>query len=154
VPSRAHARLARKSPGEGRPRYERRRLGAALGRHTLPTLAGGHRGGEIELYTSPALLAELAAVLARRHLASRLQAQRSSVEQALGLYAELAIRVSPVSTPRVVPRDVDDDQVIAAALAAQADLIVSSDADPLSLESFQNIAILTPAKAVQRIRPA
>jgi predicted nucleic acid-binding protein len=37
--------------------------------------------------------------------------------------------VSPLITPRVVPRDVDDDHVIAAALGAGADLVVSGDAD-------------------------
>ena len=76
--------------------------------------------GDIELYTSPALLTELSEVLARPHLTSRLQSQRSSVEPALALYAELAVVVSPLVAPRAVPRDVDDDRVIAAAAAAQA----------------------------------
>ena len=55
--------------------------------------------GEIELYTSPALLAELATMLARRHLAPRPQAQHSSVEQALGL-----MRSSPSACRRSRPR--------------------------------------------------
>lgn len=42
-------------------------------------------------------------------------------------------------------------QVIAAALAARADFIVSGDADLLSLSSFESIAIVTPAEAVARI---
>lgn len=56
--------------------------------------------------------------------------------------------------PRHVPkvsRDPDDDQVLACALAAQADLIVSGDADLLDLKSFQGIPILTAARAVERI---
>jgi predicted nucleic acid-binding protein len=48
-----------------------------------------------------------------------------------------------------VPRDADDDQVIAAALAAQADLIVSGDNDLLSLGQYQGITIVMPAQAVQ-----
>lgn len=76
--------------------------------------------GYVELFTSPVLLAELRGVLAREHLASRLAKQRSSVEQAIGFYGELAISVSPLVTPRAVPRDADDDHVIAAALAAKA----------------------------------
>lgn len=107
--------------------------------------------GDIELYTSPALLAELAGVLGRPHLASRLQAQRSSVEQALGLYGELAISVSPLAVPRAVPRDADDDQVIAVALAARADLVVSGDADLLSLGRFDGIPIVTAAQAAQLV---
>ena len=82
--------------------------------------------GDVELVTSPALLAELRDVLGREHLASRLATQRSSVEQAIAFYADLAIRVSPLSTPRVVPGDVDDDHVIAAAVAG-------TDYDPTTL---------------------
>lgn len=36
-------------------------------------------------------------------------------------YVEVIDLVSPVFTPRVVPNDADDDQVIAAAVAAHAD---------------------------------
>jgi putative PIN family toxin of toxin-antitoxin system len=104
--------------------------------------------GDIELFTSPALLAELRGVLAREHLASRLVKQRSSVEQAIGLYGELAISVSSLITPRAVPRDQDDDQVIAAAIAAGADLIVSGDADLLSVGRYEGVAIVSAAEAV------
>jgi putative PIN family toxin of toxin-antitoxin system len=107
--------------------------------------------GDIELVTSPALLAELRGVLARAHLASRLSKQRSSVEQAINLYGELAISVSPLATPRAVPRDEDDDHVIAAALAAGADLLVSGDADLLSMGSHEGIAIVSVVEAVRRI---
>ncbi len=57
--------------------------------------------GEVELVISPELLAELRRVLAREHLASHLAKQRSSVDQAVGLYGELAISVSALSTPRI-----------------------------------------------------
>lgn len=107
--------------------------------------------GDIELYTTTALLAELRTVFERAHLVSRLQAQRSSVEQAIAHYGELAISVSPLSTPRVVPGDADDDHVIAAALAAKADLVVSGDRHLLSMQSYQGIGIVSVAQAVQRI---
>jgi putative PIN family toxin of toxin-antitoxin system len=107
--------------------------------------------GDIELYTSPMLLSELREVLGREHLASRLATQRSSVDTAFALYAELAISVSPLATPRVVPDDVDDDHVIAAALAANADLVVSGDRHLLSVGSHQGIGIVEPVEAVKRI---
>lgn len=107
--------------------------------------------GNIELFTSPTLQHELRSVLARAHLAFRLANQRSSVEQAIALYGELAVSVSPLSTPRVVARDADDDHVIAAALAANAELVVSGDDDLLSIGSIENISIVTAAQAVQRI---
>lgn len=107
--------------------------------------------GEIELYASPALLLELREVLGRPHLASRLAPQRSSVEQAIRHYGELAISVSPLSTPRAVPGDADDDHVIAAALAARADPLVSGDRHLLSMGSYQGLAIVSVAEAVRRI---
>ena len=107
--------------------------------------------GGVELFSSPMLLAELNRVLAREHLSSCLAKQASSAEQAIGFYGELAISVSPLVTPRAVPRDADDDHVIAAALAAGADLVVSGDADLLSLGSFEGIAIVTASAALARI---
>ncbi|MCG3186410.1 MAG: hypothetical protein IOMNBAOH_00967 [Rhodocyclaceae bacterium] len=105
--------------------------------------------GEIELFTSPVLLAELREVLSREHLAARLVEQRSSVEEAIALYGELAIRVSPLATPRAVPNDADDDHVVAVAVAARADLIVSGDkAHLIPLGSVEGIPIVSPAQAV------
>ncbi len=105
--------------------------------------------GDLVLCTSPALLAELLAVLTREHLGSRLQRQRASVDEAVTLYAAMAVCVSPTTIPRVVPGDADDDQVIAAAVAAGADLLVSGDRHLLRLGSHQNIRIVTPAVAVR-----
>lgn len=110
--------------------------------------------GDVELVASPALLAELRDVLGRENIASRLAAQRSTVEQAIGFYGELAIRVSPLATPRVVPGDVDDDHVIAAAVAGDADLVVSGDRHLLSMGSHQGIGIVNAAEAVRRVEGA
>ena len=52
---------------------------------------------------------------------------------------------------QAVSRDADDDHVLACAIAAQADLIVSGDEHLLSLKIHQNIPILTPAEALRRI---
>lgn len=47
--------------------------------------------------------------------------------------------------------DAAEDQVLAAALAAQADLIVSGDAHLLDLKSFNGIEIVATSIAVERI---
>ena len=86
-------------------------------------------------------------MLSREHLASRLAAKRSSVEQAI----ELAISVSPLSTPRVVPGDIDDDHVIAAAVAGSAEIVVSGDRHLLSVGIHQDISIAAPAEALRRL---
>ncbi len=104
--------------------------------------------GDIELVTSPALLAEPRDVLGREHLASRLAQQRSSVEEAIALYAEPAISVSPLATPRAVPGDADDDHVIAAAVAGSAEFVVTGDRHVLSVGSHQGISIVSAAAAV------
>lgn len=107
--------------------------------------------GDVLLFTSPVLLAELREVLARPHLAGPLARKQSSVERAIAKYGELALRVAPTSAPRVVPNDPDDDHVIACALAAQADIVVSGDRDLLDLQQHQGIAILTASEALKRI---
>ena len=78
-------------------------------------------------------------------------AQRSSVEQAIAFYADLAIRVSPLSSARVVPGDGDDDHVIAAAVAGSADLVVSGGRHLLAMGSHQDIGIVVAAEAVRRL---
>ncbi len=51
-----------------------------------------------------------------------------------------------------MPTDPDDDHVIAAAVAGQADLIASGDKrDLLPLGSFQGIPIITAREVVERL---
>jgi len=58
--------------------------------------------------------------------------------------------VEPVHIQRT-SIDPDDDAVLATALAAPADLIVSGDTHLLDLKSFHRIPIITAAEAVNRI---
>lgn len=107
----------------------------------------------IQLFSSEALLVELAEVLNRPHLAKPLAAIGRSAAIVLADYAAAVEIVVPAFVPKVA-RDPDDDQVLACALAAQADALVSGDDDLLSLGRFQGIPILTAAGAVERISAA
>lgn len=106
----------------------------------------------VQLYSSTALLEELADVLTRASAAKRLVLIGKSAREVLADYVEAIELVEPIDVPRVVAGDVDDDQVIAAAVAARADLIVSGDRRHLlPIGSHQGIAIVEAAEALRRL---
>ena len=88
----------------------------------------------------------------RARFARQIAASGFSVPQLVARYAVLARTIVPASFARVSP-DPDDDHVLACALAAQADLIVSGDSDLLDLKTFQGIPIVAAAEALARIAP-
>jgi putative PIN family toxin of toxin-antitoxin system len=105
----------------------------------------------VELYTSAPLLAELQGILTRGKFANQLKLRSLSGEGVLESYAAIASIVMPdVIIPKVT-RDPADDLVLATAIAARADLIVSGDAHLLNLKAFHRIPILTAAEALNRI---
>lgn len=109
------------------------------------------RAGQISLYTSAALLAELAEVLPRAKFAKRVAAARMGVERLVRRYARLARRITPAEIKPTVIADTDDDAVIACALAAHADLIVSGDKRLRNLKTYQGISIVTATEALKRL---
>ena len=109
---------------------------------------------EVELCTSRILLVELARILQRAKFSKAINVSGSSADELVMGYVELATLVTPMPIRPTILRDPDDDHVLACALAAQADLIVSGDADLLVLEQFQGIRIVTAAQAVRSITTA
>lgn len=110
------------------------------------------RSGKIRIVTSPALLAELVRVLGRDKFIVPFQRAELTVDSLLADYGALADCVTPSATPRVVPNDPDDDHVIACALAARADVVVSGDHHLLDLgDDYQGIAILNISDALKRM---
>ena len=108
------------------------------------------RARHIELYSSPALIAELEEIVGRQKFIKPLARTGSSAAQLVSDYLALVAMVAPTDIPKVV-RDPDDDQVLACALAADADLIVSSDSDLLTLQEYQGIRIVNPTAAITLI---
>ncbi len=106
---------------------------------------------EIELFTSRALLAELTRILRRAKFAKAIAAIESSLDDLVLGYAELAQVVHPPSIAPVVLRDPEDDRVLACAVAANADLIVSGDQHLLDLKEYEGIPIVSAAQALSRL---
>lgn len=106
------------------------------------------RAGALQIVSSPALLAELADVIGRPRFEAALARTNTSRERLLAQVRQLAEVIDPPPLPEQVCRDPDDDQVLALAIAAKVDLIVSGDNDLLSLKSFEAIPIFAPAQAV------
>jgi uncharacterized protein len=105
----------------------------------------------IELFTSPALLAELADVLARPHLNARLLKINQSPENLLAEITPAFVVIRPTPLTQPVCRDPDDDEVLACALTARANFIVSGNADLLILKAYEGIDILNAVQAISRI---
>jgi putative PIN family toxin of toxin-antitoxin system len=104
----------------------------------------------VQIYSSPVLLDELAEVLARAAFSQRLSAIGKTIREVLANYIELIDLVEPMEVPQVA-RDPDDNHVLACAIAAKAELIVSGDKDLLDLAQYQDILILTTADTLRRI---
>ncbi len=100
------------------------------------------RAGDIELFTTALLLAELEDVLNREKFAERLAfAGVVSHDLVLG-YAALASVVEPAQIEPVILADSDDDAVIACAVAAHCDVIVTGDSHLLDLKQYRDIRIV------------
>ncbi len=107
------------------------------------------RSGQIDLFTSPALLAELEDVLSRKKFRRRLDHAGVELEELVLGYAALARVIVPAEIRSVIAEDPDDDEVLACALAARADLIVSGDRHLLKLGDYQGIRIVRPLEALE-----
>lgn len=115
-------------------------------------LLNAAKAGVFELCTSEVLLAELLDVMGRQKFAQRLAQAGLTPKGIVDDLRALAVVVSPLAVPRVVPTDPDDDHVLAAALTGAADLIASGDKrDLLPLGSYQGIPIITARQAWQRV---
>ena len=103
----------------------------------------------IELYSTPVLLDELIHTLQYPKFAEHIGRHATTPATLTAQYAALVTLVSPTQVPRVIEQDADDDHVIAAAVAARAELIVTGDRRHLlPIGSHQGIAIVTAASAL------
>ncbi|PWB39653.1 MAG: putative toxin-antitoxin system toxin component, PIN family [Rhodocyclales bacterium] len=125
-------------------------LSGLLWQGTPGKLIDAAKRREVTLFSSAPLLVELHGVMARAKFADALTERGLSWQTLFEGYAALVQLVKPAPIAPVIVRDPADDAVLACALAAQADLIVSGDKHLLDLGgTYQGIRIVTPAETVQ-----
>ena len=107
------------------------------------------RAGAFVLLSSPALLEEFLRVLGRRKFTAILRHAAADPRRLQFQLRQLAEIVDPPPLPRRASRDPDDDHVLALAVAARADLIVSGDDDLLALRRYGRSRILAPAATLR-----
>ena len=91
------------------------------------------------VYTSEFVIQELS-----RTLAKKFKYPRDEIERAKKIILSCATVTPEISLPHSLAKDKDDDHIIAAAIAADVDCIVSGDYDLVSLKKIQDIPILSP----------
>jgi putative PIN family toxin of toxin-antitoxin system len=102
--------------------------------------------GEIQVVACAELIAELDRALSRRYFTARLtEEERSSATEIL----EAPIMLSDPAAPPPLLRDARDDYLVALAIGAQADAIVTGDRDLLDHDGLELPAI-TPRTACER----
>jgi uncharacterized protein len=93
-----------------------------------------------DLFTSEFILDEF-----QTKLAGKFRMPQSLVVAAVDLQRSRMRIVEPAALPEPASRDSDDDQVLATALGAKADLLITGDSDLLELNAYAGIPIVAPA---------
>lgn len=98
------------------------------------------RAGEISLVSCPFIMKELQRTLSKKfHLShDEVLSAMEPVSEALSHVIEHSVKITGIC------RDADDDNIIACAVAAKADYLVTGDADLLRIKKYQDVKIITP----------
>jgi len=96
-------------------------------------------------FISQEILREVEDVLSRR----KFKLSPAQVLAIVGLFRDTFELVIPEQSVRVVESDHEDDRILEAALAAEAEAIISGDKHLLSLKTWQGIRIVSPAEFVE-----
>ena len=105
------------------------------------------------LVISPAIVAEIRTTLNYPRIRRKYAVTDEDVEQLIALLEQDALLVpGDASVAGSIPQDPVDEMVLACALDAQADLIVSGDHHLLDLGAYESIPILTVRQFLERLQ--
>jgi uncharacterized protein len=105
------------------------------------------------MLTSPAVIAELRAVLQYPHIRKKYTLSDNEIEQTITLLEHDALLVTgEANVAGSVPDDPKDEMFLACALDGTADVIVSGDHHLIDLESYRDIPIMTARQFLDKLR--
>jgi putative PIN family toxin of toxin-antitoxin system len=109
------------------------------------------KDGAFELFISSDILEETAETLRYPRLRQRYAYSDADI---IAFCLDLALIGTVVDDAPIVPvvRDPDDDKIVACAVAASADYLVSRDKDLLSLKEHEGISIISPETFLGMLR--
>jgi len=107
----------------------------------------------IDVCASEVLLNELQATLSRNKFRSKLQILGVTVSDLMAgvRYLVEVYPISEIDVPTL--RDINDNMILATAIAADADAIVTGDLDLLVLQEYEGIVIVTARDFIDRYFP-
>jgi putative PIN family toxin of toxin-antitoxin system len=110
--------------------------------------------GKIELHLSADIITEALATLVRNRRARSNYRYTSQMAEAfcVDLFDLASIIEDQPPTQGAVPRDPDDDKIVACALAAGTEYVVSRDHDLLSLGAYAGITMIAPEPFLRIVR--
>lgn len=105
------------------------------------------------LYTAEEILTETRRTLVEKaHIRRKYKYLDEDVEAFIVLIRDSSAVVRNLPSLQVVERDPKDDMIVACAVAASANYIVSRDRDLLDLEEYEGIEIISPEDFMQILR--
>jgi uncharacterized protein len=106
--------------------------------------------GQIASYISSELLLELEMTLRRAKFQTQLQNRQQTVENLCHIVQSISttVEITAIAIPQL--RDRNDVKILATAIAAPAEVLITGDRDLLVLHPWPSFQILTPSDFQQR----
>jgi hypothetical protein len=106
-------------------------------------LMSAARQKRISLLMTPEIMTEMGSVFHRSKFQKYFEQRGLTPDDIITGYQEVTTLVIAATIPSGVVRDKKDEIILAAAVGGKADYVVTGDKDLLTLEKYQDIAIIT-----------